>query len=200
MNDLLKLAIEGHGGEQRWEQISRFRVAASVTGAIWTLKGKPADDRDHRRRAGRRAPRPRGLVRRADPLLAVGRTSGGLLRRRGQLELLRRAVPLRPFGLRHLRNRAVARGRQTWRRLLVTYPDTIVAHTRQQTRPSFEDLRRDLREVTREIRPDWDLAAPGLRENWEAGDHLLHHPYQADHGRSPSAPDMASATVVPGGA
>jgi peroxiredoxin len=32
-------------------------------------------------------------------------------------------------------------------------------------RPSFEDLRRDLREVTREIRPDWDLAAPGLRES-----------------------------------
>ena len=34
-------------------------------------------------------------------------------------------------------------------------------------RPSFEDLRRDLCEVTREIRPDWDLAAPGIRENWE---------------------------------
>ena len=49
-------------------------------------------------------------------------------------------------------------------------------------RPSFEDLRRDLREVTREIRADWDLAAPGLRENWEAGDHSMHHPYQqADH-------------------
>ena len=49
-------------------------------------------------------------------------------------------------------------------------------------RPSFEDLRRDLREVTREIRPDWDLAAPRLRENWEAGDHSMHHPYQlADH-------------------
>jgi peroxiredoxin len=43
-------------------------------------------------------------------------------------------------------------------------------------RPSFEDLRRDLREVTREIRPDWDLAAPGLRENWDAGDHTMHHP------------------------
>jgi len=43
-------------------------------------------------------------------------------------------------------------------------------------------LRRDLRKVTREIRPDWDLAAPGLRENWEAGDHSMHHPYQqADH-------------------
>ena len=37
-------------------------------------------------------------------------------------------------------------------------------------RPSIEDLRRDLREVTRDIRPDWDLGAPGLREAWEAGD------------------------------
>ena len=41
MNDLLKLAVEGHGGLRRWEQISRFRVAASITGEIWDLKGKP---------------------------------------------------------------------------------------------------------------------------------------------------------------
>jgi peroxiredoxin len=38
-------------------------------------------------------------------------------------------------------------------------------------RPSFTDLWHDLRDVTREIRPDWDLAAPGLREAWDAGDH-----------------------------
>ncbi len=37
-------------------------------------------------------------------------------------------------------------------------------------RPSAEDLRRDLREVTREIRPDWDLSKPGLREAWDSGD------------------------------
>jgi peroxiredoxin len=37
-------------------------------------------------------------------------------------------------------------------------------------RPSVEDLRHDLRAVTAEIRPDWDLAAPGLREAWDAGD------------------------------
>jgi hypothetical protein len=67
-------------------------------------------------------------------------------------------------------------------------------------RPSFEDLRRDLREVTREIRPDWDLAAPGLRENWEAGDHSMHHPYRSDHDRSPSAAGSPSAAAVPGGA
>jgi hypothetical protein len=45
-------------------------------------------------------------------------------------------------------------------------------------RPSIEDLRHDLREVTRKIRPDWDLAAPGLRENWD-GDKRLHWPYTA---------------------
>jgi peroxiredoxin len=44
-------------------------------------------------------------------------------------------------------------------------------------RPSPEDLRQDLREVTRKIRPDWDLSAPGLRENWE-GDKKLHYPYK----------------------
>jgi peroxiredoxin len=37
-------------------------------------------------------------------------------------------------------------------------------------RPSIQDLWRDLREATREIRADWDLGAPGLREAWEAGD------------------------------
>jgi hypothetical protein len=40
MNDLLKLAIEGHGGLRRWE-LERFRAAASITGAIWALKGQP---------------------------------------------------------------------------------------------------------------------------------------------------------------
>jgi peroxiredoxin len=37
-------------------------------------------------------------------------------------------------------------------------------------RPSIEDLRRDLREVSCEIRPDWELSKPGLRTAWEAGD------------------------------
>jgi peroxiredoxin len=45
-------------------------------------------------------------------------------------------------------------------------------------RPSVEDLRRDLRDVTREIRPDWDPAAPGLREAWESGDKPRHYPYR----------------------
>jgi peroxiredoxin len=37
-------------------------------------------------------------------------------------------------------------------------------------RPSINDLWRDLREATREIRPDWDLNCPQLRAAWEVGD------------------------------
>ena len=37
-------------------------------------------------------------------------------------------------------------------------------------RPSVDELRQDLRAASREIRPDWDLSAPGLREAWDAGD------------------------------
>lgn len=45
-------------------------------------------------------------------------------------------------------------------------------------RPSTAELWQDLREVTRKIRPDWDLSKPGLRENYE-GDKTLHYPYKA---------------------
>jgi len=45
-------------------------------------------------------------------------------------------------------------------------------------RPSPEELRRDLREVIRESRPDWDLSAPGLHERWEAGDRSAFYPYR----------------------
>ena len=42
-------------------------------------------------------------------------------------------------------------------------------------RPSFADLWRDLREASSEIRPDWDLAAPGLREAWDKGERSRFH-------------------------
>jgi peroxiredoxin len=44
-------------------------------------------------------------------------------------------------------------------------------------RPSSEDLRRDLRELFAEVRPDWDLGTPDLREKWEAGEHNDFWPY-----------------------
>jgi hypothetical protein len=42
-------------------------------------------------------------------------------------------------------------------------------------RPSIGDLRHDLRDATREIRPDWDLSRSGLRAAWDAGDHQYFH-------------------------
>jgi len=37
------------------------------------------------------------------------------------------------------------------------------------------DLWHGLRDVSREIRPDWDLSAPGLRKQWEAHDYASFH-------------------------
>jgi hypothetical protein len=42
-------------------------------------------------------------------------------------------------------------------------------------RPSFDDLWHDLRAATAEIRPDWDLGTPGLREAWAAVDYSFFH-------------------------
>jgi peroxiredoxin len=55
-------------------------------------------------------------------------------------------------------------------------------------RPSVEDLRGDLRTVTRELRPDWDLETPGLREAWDAGEDL-----SAFHGWSTRSPEQIMA-------
>jgi peroxiredoxin len=52
-------------------------------------------------------------------------------------------------------------------------------------RPSLADLWRDLRAATAEIRPDWDLDTPGLREAWDAGDRSSFHGWDR---RSPTVP------------
>jgi hypothetical protein len=40
MNDLLQTAVNAHGGLKRWNQVKAIRVAASITGAIWFVKGQ----------------------------------------------------------------------------------------------------------------------------------------------------------------
>jgi hypothetical protein len=40
MNELLKLALKAHGGLDRWNKVKAMKVAASITGAIWHVKGK----------------------------------------------------------------------------------------------------------------------------------------------------------------
>lgn len=41
MSELLNLAIKAHGGLDRWNKVKAIKVAASITGAIWYVKGKP---------------------------------------------------------------------------------------------------------------------------------------------------------------
>ena len=60
-------------------------------------------------------------------------------------------------------------------------------------RPSFYDLWHDLRAATSEIRPDWDLSTPGLREAWDAGDYSKFHGWDR---RSPGS--MPTSYVEPG--
>ena len=52
-------------------------------------------------------------------------------------------------------------------------------------RPSVVDLWHDLRDVHREIRPDWDLSTPGLREAWDAGDLSPFHGWDRNDAASP---------------
>src|SRR6202035_6158986 len=38
--ELLDLAVKAHGGLDRWNKVKAIKVAASITGAIWFVKGK----------------------------------------------------------------------------------------------------------------------------------------------------------------
>ena len=168
VNDLLKLAIGGHGGLHRWEQISRFRAAVSITGTIWTHKGRPGllncvvlegETRDQRLTISP-FPRP-GRYATWEPSRQTIRTAEGALvaERRDPVAAFierTRESPWDEFQVAYVVSEAnwnyfvapflFARrdveteeswpwweDGQVWRRLLVTYPERIVAHTRQQT-------------------------------------------------------------------
>ena len=44
-------------------------------------------------------------------------------------------------------------------------------------RPSVEELRQDLRAVTRKCRPDWDITTPEMKAAWQQGRKELFYPY-----------------------
>jgi hypothetical protein len=63
-------------------------------------------------------------------------------------------------------------------------------------RPSVVDLWHDLRAVSSEIWPDWDLGAPGLREAWEAGDLSSFHGWNKRGAGSRTAEESRAAYVA----
>jgi hypothetical protein len=168
MSDLVELAVEAHGGAQRWEQLSRFRAAGSITGAIWSLKGKAGlmDDvvlegetRDQRLQITP-FPRPGEHVIWEPHREAIENADGVLIEERLKPDTAfagqTRTSPWDNLQVAYFASEAnwnyfVApfifmrsdfvteeidpwnEGGQTWRSLLVTYPESVVAHTRQQT-------------------------------------------------------------------
>jgi hypothetical protein len=44
-------------------------------------------------------------------------------------------------------------------------------------RPTIEELRQDLRAVSRKCRPDWDITTPQLRAAWQQGRKDSFYPY-----------------------
>jgi hypothetical protein len=44
-------------------------------------------------------------------------------------------------------------------------------------RPTVEELRQDLRAVTKRCRPDWDITTPELKAAWQQGRKELFYPY-----------------------
>jgi hypothetical protein len=59
-------------------------------------------------------------------------------------------------------------------------------------RPSVVDLWQDLRAVGEEVRPDWDLSKPGLREAWDSGDLAPFHGWNKRGAGSRSAEESRS--------
>jgi hypothetical protein len=59
-------------------------------------------------------------------------------------------------------------------------------------RPSIADLWHDLREATRETRPDRDLSTPGLLEAWEAADFSKFHGWDRRAAEASASRDGAS--------
>lgn len=41
MNDLLELAVDSHGGLDRWNTFTKLRAEVSIDGAIWHVKQQP---------------------------------------------------------------------------------------------------------------------------------------------------------------
>jgi hypothetical protein len=167
MNDLLALAISGHGGLQRWQQLSRFRMMATITGAMWPLKDRPGllenvvldgETRDQRLII---SPFPvPGWYTTWEPYRQTIETAAGIpaAERRDPAasfgELIHQSqwddFQVAYFAAEATWNYVTApfvlarsdflteeiecwrQDGQVWRRLLVTYPDTLAAHCRQQ--------------------------------------------------------------------
>ena len=163
MNELLQLAVRAHGGLDRWNKVKAIKVAASITGAIWYVKGKPdvlknvvltVDTRNEHVTVD--FP---GQDRRAnfEPNRIVIETANGTLieARDNPEETFAGQTPWNDLQVIYFVGEAlwtylttpflytcdgftteeiepIEVGGETWRRLKVTFPDSVKSHTKEQ--------------------------------------------------------------------
>ena len=166
MSDLLSKAVTAHGGLERWNRIRAVKVAASMTGAIWYVKGKPDVLKDIVMTVDTRRERLVtdfvGQGRRTvfEPQrIVMERANGTLITSRDDPEASfagqQRETPWDDTHVAYFQGEALWTYLNTpflythegfvteeiaaihvdgeeWRRLLVTFPDSVKSHTRQQ--------------------------------------------------------------------
>lgn len=166
MNELLSTAIKAHGGMDRWNTVTSVEITASITGAIWHVKGKPdvlksvvmtADTRSERLTTVFPGQDKRSLfepnrvvIERADGTLVQARDDPEASFAGQQLD-----TPWDDIHVAYFSGEAlwtylntpflyarddfateeippVEADGETWRRLKVTFPNTVKSHTREQ--------------------------------------------------------------------
>jgi len=166
MSELLNLAVKAHGGLDRWNKVKSIQVAASITGAIWFVKGKgdvlknvvlTADTKTERLAVDFPGQDKRFLF---EPSRVVTqRTDGTLIDARENpeksFEGQQRETPWDDIHVSYFVGEAlwtylntpflytqegfvteeissIQVESETWRRLKVTFPDSVKSHTREQ--------------------------------------------------------------------
>jgi hypothetical protein len=166
MNDLLTMAVEAHGGLERWSTVKAIEVELSITGAVWYVKGRPDVLRDIAMRV--EADRERVVTTFADKdvrttfepdRVLIEKKDGTLIEKRDEPERsFTDQSPDAPWDdvqVAYFSGEAlwtylntpflytqpgfvteeiapVEADGEKWRRLRVTFPDSVKSHTREQ--------------------------------------------------------------------
>jgi hypothetical protein len=166
MTELLNIAVEAHGGLERWNKLKSMTVAASITGAIWFVKSKgdalknivmTLDTRTERLVTDFPGQDKRSIFEAAR--IVMERADGTVTAQRDDpaksFEGQQRETPWDDIHVAYFCGEAlwtylntpflytregfqteeispIEENGETWRRLKVTFPDSIKSHTKEQ--------------------------------------------------------------------
>lgn len=166
MTELLDFAVKAHGGLDRWNKIQAIEIVASITGAIWYVKGKPdflknvilkAETRKERLTVDFPGQNKRAIFQ--PDRVVIERVDGTLIEARDNPEKSfagqQRETPWDDIHVTYFVGEAlwtylntpflytqegfvteeissIQAAGETWRRLKVTFPDSVKSHTREQ--------------------------------------------------------------------